>query len=226
MAVMPVFGALLYLYTQSNIGHRALKNRLGQLIDQTKDSIPQEERVRENFEQEEPGAAALARYIHRSGCYPVYDRTDVTYFPSGEAKFEELLRQLEEAGEFIFLEYFIVDEGLMWGRVLEVLARKAAEGVDVRVMYDGTCEFSTLPHDYPKRLRALGIRCKVFAPISPFVSTHYNYRDHRKILVIDGHTAFTGGVNLADEYINHTERFGHWKDAAIMVKATAGPYML
>ena len=221
MAVMPVFGALLYLYTQSNIGHRALKNRLGQLIDQTKDSIPQEERVRENFEQEEPGAAALARYIHRSGCYPVYDRTDVTYFPSGEAKFEELLRQLEEAREFIFLEYFIVDEGLMWGRVLEVLARKAAEGVDVRVMYDGTCEFSTLPHDYPKRLRALGIRCKVFAPISPFVSTHYNYRDHRKILVIDGHTAFTGGVNLADEYINHTERFGHWKDAAIMVKGEA-----
>ena len=126
MAVMPVFGALLYLYTQSNIGHRALKNRLGQLIGQTKNSIPQEERVRENFEQEEPGAAALARYIHRSGCYPVYDRTDVTYFPSGEAKFEELLRQLEEAREFIFLEYFIVDEGLMWGRVLEVLARKAA----------------------------------------------------------------------------------------------------
>ena len=221
MAVMPVFGALLYLYTQSNIGHRALKNRLGQLIDQTKDSIPQEERVRENFEQEEPGAAALARYIHRSGCYPVYDRTDVTYFPSGEAKFEELLRQLEEAREFIFLEYFIVDEGLMWGRVLEVLARKAAEGVDVRVMYDGTCEFSTLPHDYPKRLRALGIRCKVFAPISPFVSTHYNYRDHRKILVIDGHTAFTGGVNLADEYINRRSRFGHWKDVAIMLKGEA-----
>ena len=109
----------------------------------------------------------------------------------------------------------------MWGRILEILARKVAEGVDVRVLYDGTCEFSILPHDYPKRLQALGIRCKVFAPISPFISTHYNYRDHRKILVIDGHTAFNGGVNLADEYINHTQRFGYWKDAAVMLQGEA-----
>lgn len=93
----------------------------------------------------------------------------------------------------------------MWGRILEVLARKAAQGVDVRVMYDGTCEFSTLPRDYPSRLEALGIQCKVFSPVTPFVSTHYNYRDHRKILVIDGQVGFTGGVNLADEYINHIE---------------------
>ena len=88
-------------------------------------------------------------------------------------------------------------------------------------MYDGTCELSTLPHDYPKRIQALGIQCKMFAPIKPFVSTHYNYRDHRKILVIDGHTAFTGGVNLADEYINAYEKYGHWKDTAIMVQGEA-----
>ena len=106
----------------------------------------------------------------------------------------------------------------MWGRILEVLARKAAQGVDVRVMYDGTCEFSTLPRDYPRRLEALGIQCKVFAPVTPFVSTHYNYRDHRKILVIDGRVGFTGGVNLADEYINHIEKYGRWKDAALMLE--------
>lgn len=88
-------------------------------------------------------------------------------------------------------------------------------------MYDGTCEFSTLPHDYPKRLKALGIKCKTFAPVTPFISTHYNYRDHRKILVIDGHTAFNGGVNLADEYINHIVKFGHWKDTAVMIKGEA-----
>ena len=103
-------------------------------------------------------------------------------------------------------EYFIIDEGLMWGKILEVLARKAAEGVDVRVMYDGTCEFATLPRDYPSRLEKLGIQCQVFSPVQPFVSTHYNYRDHRKILVIDGKVGFTGGVNLADEYINHSLR--------------------
>lgn len=119
------------------------------------------------------------------------------------------------------MEYFIVDEGLMWGKVLEILARKAKEGVDVRVMYDGSCEFALLPRDYPRRLKALGIKCKVFAPVSPFVSTHYNYRDHRKILVIDGHTAFNGGVNLADEYINEKKKFGHWKDVAVMVKGEA-----
>ena len=215
------FGALLYVYTQSDIGHRALKFRLSQLIDQTRGSIPQSEQVLERFRGENPGGAQLARYLQRSGCYPVYDRTAVTYFPSGEAKFAELLRQLEQAEHFIFLEYFIIDEGLMWGRILEILARKAAAGVDVRVMYDGTCEFSTLPHDYPKRLRELGIQCKMFAPVTPFLSTHYNYRDHRKILVIDGHTAFNGGVNLADEYINHIEKHGHWKDTAVMLKGEA-----
>ena len=219
--LLPVFGVLLFWYTQSDIGHRALKNRLNQLTEQTREIIPQSEGVIEQLSREAPGAAALAGYVHRSGCYPVFDKTAVTYFPLGEDKWEEMLRQLEQAEHFIFLEYFIVDEGLMWGKILEILARKAREGVDVRVMYDGTCEFSTLPHDYPKRLQALGIRCKMFSPVTPFLSTHYNYRDHRKILVIDGHTAFNGGVNLADEYINHVERHGHWKDTAVMLKGAA-----
>lgn len=219
--LLPVFGILLFLYTQSNIGHRALKKWLHDIIEETKEIIPQEAAVMESFAAESPGAASLARYMHRSGCYPVFAHTDVAYFPLGEDKFQEMLLQLETSEHFIFMEYFIVDEGVMWGTILEILAKKAAEGVDVRVMYDGTCEFSLLPHDYPKRLRKLGIKCKVFSPVMPFISTHYNYRDHRKILVIDGHTAFTGGVNLADEYINQKERFGHWKDTAVMLKGEA-----
>lgn len=219
--LLPVFGVLLYLYTQSEIGHRALKARMNQIIANTKESIPQSKEIMEKFSAENPGAAALAHYMHRSGCHPVYDKTAVTYFPLGENMFEEMLKQLEEAKHFIFMEYFIVDEGLMWGRILEILAKKAAEGVEVRMMYDGFCEFALLPHDYPKRLKALGIRCKMFSPVTPFVSTHYNYRDHRKILVIDGHTAFTGGVNLADEYINEKKKFGHWKDTALMLKGEA-----
>ncbi len=219
--LLPVFGAILYWYTQSDIGHRAVKVRLSRLTEQTRESIPQSEAVLEALAKENPGAALLAHYIRRSGCYPVFDHTDVTYFPTGRKKWEELLRQLEAAEHFIFLEYFIVDEGLMWGKILQILAKKAAGGVEVCVMYDGTCEFTTLPHDYPKRLGRLGIKCKVFAPVTPFVSTHYNYRDHRKILVIDGHTAFTGGVNLADEYINEIEKYGHWKDAAVMLKGEA-----
>ena len=219
--LLPIFGVLLFLYTQSDIGHRALKKRSLEIIDATRKSIPQSAEVMERFSVENPGAAALAHYIARSGCYPVFEHTAVTYFPLGEDKFEEMLKQLESAQHFIFMEYFIIDEGLMWGRILEILAKKASQGVDVRIMYDGACEFALLPHDYPKRLKALGIKCKMFAPVSPFVSTHYNYRDHRKILVIDGHTAFNGGVNLADEYINEKKKFGHWKDTAIMLKGDA-----
>ena len=219
IAVLPVLGVPLFFYTKADIGHNALKKRLIDLESQTRAQLPQPEQVERRLQEDCPGAASLARYLRgRGGGFPVYENTAVTYFNGGEAKFEELLRQLETAEHYIFLEYFIVDEGLMWGRILEVLARKAAKGVDVRVMYDGTCEFSTLPRDYPKRLEALGIRCKVFSPVTPFVSTHYNYRDHRKILVIDGRVGFTGGVNLADEYINHVQKYGRWKDAAVMLE--------
>ena len=218
-ALAPVLGVLLFCYTKEDVGHRMLKKRLLELEGQTRSQLPQPKSARKALEADAPGAASLAQYLRgRGGGFPVYENTQVTYFPSGEAKFAELLRQLETARSYIFLEYFIVDEGLMWGRILEILARKAAQGVDVRVMYDGTCEFSTLPRDYPRRLEALGIQCKVFAPVTPFVSTHYNYRDHRKILVIDGCTGFTGGVNLADEYINHIQKYGSWKDAAVMLQ--------
>lgn len=219
--LLPVFGTMLLLYTQIEIGHRAIKVRLQQLIEETRESIPQSEEALRGLAEESPESAELAHYIGRTGCYPVYRNTEVTYFPLGEDKFQELLKQLKKAEHFIFLEYFIVEEGLMWGKVLEILAEKAAEGVEVRILYDGTCEFSTLPHDYPKRLQKLGIQCKMFAPLKPFVSTHYNYRDHRKILVIDGHTAFNGGINLADQYINRVEKHGHWKDTAVMLQGEA-----
>lgn len=219
VAVMPVLGVPLFFYTQKEFGHRLLAARVKEMEGQIREKLPQNEPVVQRLQGDCPGAASLERYLRgKGGGFPVYENTDVTYFPSGEAKFEALLRELEKAEQYIFLEYFIIDEGLMWGKVLEVLVRKAAQGVDVRVMYDGTCEFFTLPRDYAKRLEALGIRCRVFSPAMPFVSTSYNYRDHRKILVIDGHTGFTGGVNLADEYINEIERFGRWKDAALMLK--------
>ena len=218
-ALAPVLGVLLFCYTKEDVGHRVLKKRLLELEGQTRSQLAQDQKASTALDADCPGAASLAQYLRgRGGGFPVYENTQVTYFPSGEAKFAALLPQLESATQYIFLEYFIIDEGLMWGRILEILARKAAQGVDVRVMYDGTCEFSTLPRDYPRRLEALGIQCKVFAPVTPFVSTHYNYRDHRKILVVDGRVGFTGGVNLADEYITHVEKYGRWKDAAVMLE--------
>ena len=173
------------------------------------------------IEHDGSGTDDLSKYLNKTGCFPVYDKTQVTYFPLGEKKFEAMLEELEKAEKYIFMEYFIVEEGYMWGRILEMLIRKAKAGVEVRVMYDGMCEMSTLPADYFKLLEAQGIRAKAFSPIKPVVSSHYNYRDHRKILVIDGKVAFNGGVNLADEYINRIERFGHWKDTAVMLKGPA-----
>lgn len=171
--------------------------------------------------RESPEVANLAHYIDRYGGYPAYRNTEVTYFPLGEDKFAEMLIQLEQARKFIFMEYFIVHEGVMLDAILDILKRKVKQGVEVRFMYDGMCSLAHLPYDYPKELIAYGIQCKMFSPIVPVLSTVQNNRDHRKILVIDGHTAFTGGVNLADEYINAKTRFGHWKDTAVMIKGDA-----
>lgn len=219
--LFPVPATILLWFTQREIGHRAVKFRVAELIDETRDKLSQDNAVILKQEVVDSGMGDLCRYLNRSGCFPVYERTEVTYFPLGEDKFTAMLEELRKAEKFIFLEYFIIEEGLMWGSILKILADKAAQGVDVRVMYDGMCEMSTLTADYPKRMAKLGIQCKPFSPIMPFISTHYNYRDHRKILVIDGKVAFNGGANLADEYINHVERFGHWKDTALMLKGEA-----
>jgi len=219
--LLPAFGALLLWYTQSDLGNRLARKRLNDLFKLTQNSIPQDPQVADALSMQDRGAAALAHYMRHTGCHPVFNQTEVTYFPSGKTKWKEMLVQLKQAKHFIFLEYFIIEEGLMWGSVLEILAQKAKEGVDVRVMYDGTCEFSTLPHDYPERLKKLGIECRIFGRLTPFLSTRYNYRDHRKILVIDGKVAFNGGVNLADEYINVVNRYGYWKDTAVMLQGAA-----
>ncbi|NLT09519.1 MAG: cardiolipin synthase [Ruminococcus sp.] len=221
ISVFPLPGAILLWFTTKSIGHRAHRSRISRLIEETKNILPQDKTVLCQPELTDSGTDDLCRYMNRTGCFPIYRNTEVTYFPQGEDKFTALLEELQKAERFIFLEYFIIDEGYMWGRVLKILADKAAKGVDVRVMFDGMCEISTLSFDYPKRMAGLGIKCRAFAPIRPFISTHYNYRDHRKILVIDGETAFNGGINLADEYINRIERFGHWKDTAVMLKGDA-----
>ncbi len=216
--VAPVFGMLLFLFTEFEIGHRLLRRRVMRTVQESCSLLQQDEPVMESISRENPGGASLCRFAARAADAPVYGNTAVTYLPLGEKKLEVLLQELEKAEKFIYLEYFIVSEGVMWGKILDVLARKAAQGVDVRLLYDGTCEFILLPKGYPHKLEKLGIHCKVFSPATVFVSTHYNYRDHRKILIIDGQTAFNGGINLSDEYINIGCKLGHWKDTAVMLK--------
>ncbi len=158
-----------------------------------------------------------------STVFPVYRNTSSEFLSPGEAFFDTLLDELNKAEHFIFMEYFIIEEGHMWDSILEVLHRKASEGVDVRLIYDDFGCIMKLPKNYHNKLNDMGIKCKVFNPLNAhaFNIASMNNRDHRKITVIDGHTGFTGGINLADEYINVTHPFGHWKDSAVMLKGDA-----
>lgn len=219
--LFPVPTTIFLWYSKKDIGHRAVKRRIALLIEQTGGILQQDTETLQSPVLQNSGTDDLCRYLNHSGHFPIYQNTQVIYFPLGENKFEALLEDLEKAEKFIFMEYFILDEGYMWGRILSILKQKAAQGVDVRVMYDGMCEIALLSHDYPQRMAKFGIKCKPFMPITPFLSTQYNYRDHRKILVIDGKVAYNGGVNLADEYINRKKVYGHWKDTAVRLSGEA-----
>ena len=218
---VPAVGLTLYLLVRLDLGHRAIKSRLQTIIADTAPLCPQNTELMKKLRTDAPGLRGLAAYAFRTASGSVYENNAVRYYPSGEAKFEALLADLEKAEHFIFLEYFIIDEGVMWGRVLKVLEEKVRAGVEVRVLYDGMCAFTRLPYRYPRELQELGIRCKMFAPLRPLASTYYNNRDHRKIVVIDGRVGFTGGVNLADEYINVGSKLGHWKDTAVRIEGEA-----
>ena len=219
--LFPVFAIPFYFYVDADWGHRLVRARLEEIGQETAGLLPQGEDALRSLEETDPGAAGLASYLRRMGGFPVWRNSGADYYPIGEAAFSAILKELGQAKDFIFLEYFIIREGYMWGRILGVLERKAKEGVEGRVLYDGTCALFDLPYHYPRQLEELGIRCRMCAPLKPLVSTHYNNRDHRKILVVDGRCAFTGGINLSDEYINRTHPHGHWKDTAIRITGEA-----
>lgn len=220
--IAPLLGSLFLVYTKLDWGYRGLKKRINHLVDESSKFMKNDQEILEVLKGKTSTTYHLVQYLQKtSGNFPVYDGTRTTYFPGGEDFFETLKAELLKAEKYIFMEFFIIAEGLMWGEILTILEKKVNEGVEVRVLYDGMTELSTLSLDYSKRLSELGIKAKSFLPISPIISTYYNYRDHRKIVVIDGEVAFTGGINLADEYINEIDRFGHWKDAGLMLEGKA-----
>lgn len=221
ISIFPVFGALFYLYITTQAGTRMLRRRLRVLFGHTKKYISQDETVRKRLAEESCHMSRFAEYMLSNDNSPVYGNTKVKFYPLGDDQFPDMLEEIKKAEKFIFLEFFIVEDGYMWNSILDILKEKVREGVEVRFMYDGMCSLSLLPNFYPKAMERVGIKCKMFSPIRPVFSSHYNNRDHRKILVVDGKTAFTGGTNLADEYINRKVRFGHWKDTAIRLQGDA-----
>lgn len=224
--IVPIIGIMFYLFFGSGNSGNKLREKMNLFNEEERLLLTQNTKVTELFDREcddteIKSVSKLANYLYKYGGYPVYANSEVTYFPSGEAKFEALCRELENAERFIFLEYFIIEEGIMWNTVLDILVRKMKAGVDVRIVYDDIGCLKTLPYKYNEYLQSLGLKCMIFNKFHPFWVARMNNRDHRKILVIDGHTAFNGGVNLADEYINEVEKFGHWKDTAVMIKGEA-----
>ncbi|MCI9277422.1 cardiolipin synthase [bacterium D16-50] len=221
IAIFPVFGSIFYMTITFQPGTTVMYDRLRILSEHTKKYVPLRPLTRGRLREESPHMGQLAYYLERRDNSPVYENTQVKYYPLGDGQFVDMVEELRKAEKFIFLEFFIVHEGRMLDTILEILREKAKQGVEVRFMYDGTNVLLNLPSFFPKLMEDEGIRCKMFAPIRPVFSPHYNNRDHRKILVIDGKVAFTGGINLADEYINEKNRFGHWKDAGAMVRGDA-----
>ncbi len=219
--VFPVFGAMFYIFLEFQPGTHQMARRMRKLLRETDKYLEQDQQVMEELGAISKQNQHLAGYMNRYGGYPIYDDTYVEYFPLGDDLYPRLLEQLRQAKEYIFMEYFILERGEIWDSVLEILEEKVREGVEVRVMYDGMCSLTLLPYRYPAELQKKGIKCKMFSPVRPLLSSYQNNRDHRKITVIDGQTAFTGGINLADEYMNRKVRFGHWKDTAIMLKGKA-----
>ncbi len=221
ICVFPVFGVALYIFIYTNPGGRHLHKRIDIRVDETRYLLRTEHRVVDKIKKEPSGFRNICYYLQHNNQMPTYDHTAVTFFSLGEEKFADLLEELQKAKSFIFLEYFIIHKGQVWDAILEILKEKAKEGVEIRLLYDGMNTLSALPTNYPKKLEAMGIHTRVFEPIRPLLSTAQNHRDHRKILVIDGRVAYNGGVNLADEYMNLEERFGHWKDTAVKLEGDA-----
>ncbi|MDO5572956.1 MAG: cardiolipin synthase [bacterium] len=221
LCVFPLFGVLLYLFVKINPGAIGLKKEMQRTCADTEKYLETEPKIRNELETKEPHFSDLSYYLEHTGKFPTYQNTAAKYYASGEEAFVAIQDALERAEKFIFIEFFIISEGIMWNTVLEILKKKAEAGVEVRVMYDGTCTVACLPYSYPKRLRRMGLKAKMYAPIRPFLSTHQNNRDHRKIIVVDGKIGFTGGINLADEYINEKNLYGHWKDTAIRIEGDA-----
>ena len=217
--VVPIAGFMLYFLFYSRKLQKKFIRRLDELK-KYKYEKDQDE-ILDKLEQENAHASAQAKMLCKIADTHIFTNTKQTYFALGEDMFASMIPDLEKAEKFIFMEYFIIEEGRFWNSILDVLKQKAASGVTVRVLYDDIGCMSTLPGDYAKMLRSYGIEATPFSRLRGNADSEFNNRSHRKIMVIDGKVGYTGGVNIADEYINEVVRFGHWKDTGIRLEGEA-----
>ena len=217
-----ILGMVLY----AMFGNKNATKKTAKKLDPIKNStiyLPLSEEKIEQIKRLDGGDVALdvAKYLQKNSQASFSDETETTFYDSGEDVFPVMLQELQKAEHYIFIQYFIIGPGKFWDPILDILKYKAQHGVDVRVIYDDIGSISLVPSNYPKILQEMGIKCFAYEKFRPFINTKMNNRDHRKMMIIDGYIAFTGGINIADEYINVYQRFGYWKDNAIRIKGKA-----
>jgi len=215
--VLPVLGGVLYIIFDENPRVKRIDARINKEHAAIADLLRENEA--QHKEREGNRLDGCAHYIKLASSYHTYKNTVAKYYPMGELMFEDMLTELEAAEKSIFIEYFIISQSDMWNKMLEILVRKAEQGVDVRLIFDDFGGMKLFTSSYVAELKSKGIKVIRFNPMTPVLSLFMNNRNHRKMLIIDGHTAFNGGINIGDEYINKKERFGVWKDAGVMLRA-------
>lgn len=216
--LFPLLGLLLYgLFGRSELTKRT-REKMNRVHKELEPLLASQEAYEQELQRLDASVAQQVYYIRKWAGFPVYKHTDTQYFKCGEEMFPVMLEEIRKAEKFIFLEYFILKEGVMYDEIIRLLIEKAQAGVEVRLIYDDFGCVSTMPTHFYRSLQKYGIKCAAFNTVRPFMSIVMNNRDHRKILVVDGKAAFTGGINISDEYINRVTRYGYWKDTGISVR--------
>ncbi len=221
LMLLPMVGVVLYSFFGYPRLRRKYRKELEAMYSDSEKYCKQSDDVTEALKRDSEDAAGQANYLYSTGKMPVHKGSEMEYFSSGEEAFAAMKKRLVCAKKYIFLEYFIIEEGKMWNEILDILEEKVREGVEVKVMYDDFGCSGKLKFNYYKTLRKKGIDCIKFNPLTPVITVFHNNRDHRKIMIIDGIEAFVGGFNLSDEYINETAPFGYWKDTGVYIRGEA-----
>lgn len=221
VAFFPLFGVLFYFMIGKNKPAKWMKEKIEEQTDLHQFEMDEVPKTIHLLQEKDPRRAAIAEYIQRYSGMPVHINNDIRYYPSGESMMGDLLRDLKAAKKTIFIEFFIVEPGIMFDTIFDVLFEKVKEGVDVRFLYDDFGSITRLPDSFDRMLEQRGIKALKFNPMKPIISFVYNTRDHRKFIIIDSKISYTGGLNLADEYINLKRRFGYWKDTMIRIDGPA-----
>lgn len=218
--ILPFVGGVLYLILGGKRIPKEFRKEMIQSSNQKQPYLVQDHFLFEQIENEDNQLLKQTKYLYNNAFFPVFKNTSTDFLINGEDKFESMKQELKKAKKYIFLEYFIINEGVMWNAIYSILREKASEGVDVRLIFDDFGSYK-LSKDFIKHNNEVGIKTVVFNPLRPKLAIFMNNRNHRKICVIDGMVGYVGGINIADEYINAITRFGHWKDSAVMIKGEA-----